>query len=276
MANLSYKEKEDLENLLEMKGGYVMDFTNNAFARFVSDVINLDVYQGIGYAEYSSKANKLRQIWSNEPDNVVGTLLDALLSYCEDYKLRRDKLSAYDKKKIGELRLVADRLKGNQLTVNIPQKSEETLQTLKEEIDSALARNRPELALDRLHTFSTKLLRKICSDNGITTTNDKGDNLPLHSLAGMLKKKYEQEALFQSSFTPVAIQNSIVIFDRYNAIRNGQSYAHDNPILDSMEAEFAVRIMADIISFIDRAETYRKQMSETNRDTERDFESPFN
>lgn len=160
--------------------------------------------------------------------------------------------------------------------MNIPHKSEETLQTLKEDIDSALARNKPELVLDRLHTFSTKLLRQICSDNGIITTNDKGDNLPLHSLAGMLKKKYEQEALFQSSFTPVAIQNSIMIFDRYNAIRNDQSYAHDNPILDSMEAEFAVRIMADIISFIDRAETYRKQMSEANRDTELDFESIFN
>lgn len=276
MADLSYREKEDLEALFEMGSGYVMDFSNNTFAQFVGDAINLDVYQGVGYMEYSSKANKLRQIWSNEPDNVVGTLLDALLSYCEDYKLRRDKLTAYDKKKIGELRLVADRLKGNQLTVNIPHKSEETLQTLKEDIDSALARNKPELVLDRLHTFSTKLLRQICSDNGIITTNDKGDNLPLHSLAGMLKKKYEQEALFQSSFTPVAIQNSIMIFDRYNAIRNDQSYAHDNPILDSMEAEFAVRIMADIISFIDRAETYRKQMSEANRDTELDFESIFN
>lgn len=100
MADLSYREKEDLEALFEMGSGYVMDFSNNTFAQFVGDAINLDVYQGVGYMEYSSKANKLRQIWSNEPDNVVGTLLDALLSYCEDYKLRRDKLTAYDKRKL--------------------------------------------------------------------------------------------------------------------------------------------------------------------------------
>lgn len=271
MADLSYIEKVDLEALFEMGNGYVMDFSNNTFAKFVYDVINIDVYQGVGYTEYSSKANKLRKIWLNEPDNIVGILLDALLTYCEDYKLRRDKLTDYDKKKIGELRLAAERLKGNQLAVNIPQKSEETLQTLKEDINSALTRNKPELVLDRLHTFSTKLLRQICLDNCITTTNNKGDNLPLHSLVGMLKKKYEQEEIFQSSFTPVAIQNSIMIFDRYNAIRNDQSYAHDNPILDSMEAEFAVRIMTDIIAFLDRVETYRKQISKTKQDTDLDF-----
>ena len=108
------------------------------------------------------------------------------------------------------------------------------------------------------------------------TVNDKGENLPLQSLAGMLKKKYEQEPIFQSSFTPVAIQNSIMMFDRYNAIRNGHSYAHDNPILDAMEAEFAVRIMADVISFIDKAEAYRKQMSKTKMNPELDFDSLFN
>lgn len=233
MANLSYREKVDLENLFEMRSGYVMDFSNNTFAQFIGDVINLDVYEGVGYTDYSSKANKLRQIWLNEPDNVVGTLLVALLSHCEDYKMRRDALTEYDAKKISELRLVAERLKGNQLTVELPQKNEETLQTLKEDINSALARNKPELVLDRLHTFSTKLLRQVCSDNGIITVNDKGENLPLQSLAGMLKKKYEQEPIFQSSFSSVAIQNSIMMFDRYNAIRNDHSYAHDNPILDA-------------------------------------------
>ena len=44
MANLSYREKADLEALFEMQSGYVMDFSNNSFARFVGDVINLDVY----------------------------------------------------------------------------------------------------------------------------------------------------------------------------------------------------------------------------------------
>ena len=143
-------------------------------------------------------------------------------------------------------------------------------------LNSALSRNKPELVLDRLHTFSTKLLRQICEDNGITTVNDKGENFPLHSLAGMLKKKYEQDELFQSSFTAAAIQNSISLFDKYNAIRNNQSYAHDNPILGTMEAEFAVRIMADVIVFLDKAETYRKQQQKSKaKEEEFDFDVLF-
>ena len=276
MAELTYREKADLEALFEMSSGYVMDFSNNSFSRFIGDVVNIDIYDGLGYTEYSSKASKLRQIWSNEPDNIVGTLLVALLKYCEDYKLRRESLTEYDSKKIGELLLVAERLKGNQLSVELPQKHEETLQTLKEDINSALSRNKPELVLDRLHTFSTKLLRQICEDNGITTVNDKGENFPLHSLAGMLKKKYEQDELFQSSFTAAAIQNSISLFDKYNAIRNNQSYAHDNPILGTMEAEFAVRIMADVIVFLDKAETYRKQQQKSKaKEEEFDFDVLF-
>ena len=276
MAELTYREKADLEALFEMSSGDVMDFSKNSFSRFIGDVVNIDIYDGLGYTEYSSKANKLRQIWSNEPDNIVGTLLEALLKYCEDYKLRRESLTEYDSKKIGELLLVAERLKGNQLSVELPQKHEETLQTLKEDINSALSRNKPELVLDRLHTFSTKLLRQICEDNGITTVNDKGENFPLHSLAGMLKKKYEQDELFQSSFTAAAIQNSISLFDKYNAIRNNQSYAHDNPILGTMEAEFAVRIMADVIVFLDKAETYRKQQQKSKaKEEEFDFDVLF-
>lgn len=276
MANLTYREKFVLEELFGMASGYVMDFSNSSFSRFIGDVINIDVYDGPGYEEYSSKANKLRQIWNEEPDIVVGTLIEALLSYFEDMQLRQDKLTDYERKKIDEMRLVATRLKGSSPRIELPSKQEDSLQTLLEDINNALARNKPELVLDRLHTFSTKLLRQICTDNEITVTDDKGANLPLHSLAGRLRKKYEQDGLFQSSFTLMALQNSISLFDKYNSVRNNQSYAHDNEVLDTMEAEFAVRIMADLLTFIDKAESYRKKaQKKTNQQTLFDDELPF-
>ena len=276
MANLTYREKNVLEELFGMASGYVMNFSNGSFSRFIGDVINIDVYDGPGYEEYASKANKLRQIWNNEPDNVVGTLIEALLSYYEDMKLRGNKLTDYERKKIEEMRLVSARLKGNAPRIELPSKQEDSLQTLLEDINNALARNKPELVLDRLHTFSTKLLRKICVDNGISLIDNKGANLPLHSLAGMLRKKYEQDGLFQSSFTLLAIQNSISLFDKYNCVRNDQSYAHDNEVLGAMEAEFAVRIMADLLTFIDKAETYRKKNQKQPRTLiDFDDELPF-
>ena len=59
----------------------------------------------------------------------------------------------------------------------------------------------------------------------------------------------------------------------YNYIRNDQSYAHDNDILDSLEAEFAVRIMSDVITFIDKAERYKKRIEMASHSSE-DFENP--
>ena len=275
MANLSYQEKMALEGLFDMKTGYVLDFSNGSFSDFIKATVNIDIYNGPGYEEYCSKANKLRQIWDDEPDGVVGTLIEELLLYCENEKLRKDELTNYDKKTIADMRLVASRLKSNSSHIELPSRQEDTLRTLQEDIDSALARNKPELVLDRLHTFSTKLLRQICAENNIAISDDKGNYYPLHSLAGMLKKKYEQDGLFQSSFTITAIGNSISLFDSFNSVRNSQNYAHDNEDLGTLEAEFIVKVMADFLSFIDKAEAYRKKNKKTATQSLFEDEFPF-
>lgn len=259
MANLTMKDKAILEGLFSMDTGYVLNFSNATFARFVGESVNIDIYGGDGYTDPCSKANKLRQIWKQENDAIVGKLLQDLIQHYEILKINRDgELSEKEKGTLTEMRLVAQRLLGTKMDVPLPQKQEDTLQTLLEDINHALAINKPSLVLDRLHTFSTKLLRGICHDNGIRVVGNRGEYLPLHSLAGMLKKHYEQSNIFQSSFTIIAIQNTIMLFDRYNAIRNDQSYAHDNEVLDEIEAEFVVRTIANVITFIDKAETYRK------------------
>ena len=257
MADLNYQEKRVLEKLFGMSSGYVMGFTKNFFKQFIGDVINIDVYNDLGYRANFSMANKLRQIWKNESNSDVGILIENLLSYYENE--HQGPLSDSVKKEIEEMRAVASRLQGNAPRIELPSKQEDTLQTLLKDINNSLSIGKSDLLLDRLHTFSTKLLCQICIDNGISVVDDKGTNLPLHSLAGMLCKKYEKDDLFQSSFTLAAIQNSISLFDKYNSVRDSQSYAHDNDVLGTMETEFAVRIMADLLSFIDKAEMYRKK-----------------
>ncbi|MCI1589806.1 abortive infection family protein [Heyndrickxia oleronia] len=276
MAGLTYREKLIFEELFEMDSGYVLDFSNSTFARFILETINIDIYGGPGYEEYCSKANKLRQIWSRESDVVVGKLMDELLVYYEDLCSRKEEeLSERTIKKINELRVAVNRLKGTNISVSLPVKSEETLQTLIEDINNSLARNKPTLVLDRLHTFATKLLRQACIDNNINVEDGKGNYLPLHSLAGMLKKKYEKDEIFESTFTLRALQNSISLFDSYNDIRNDKSYAHDNDILDSVEADFVVKAMANVITFIDKVENYRKKEEIRKQSVNKQFELPF-
>lgn len=111
MANLKYTTQQSIEELFDMQTGYVLDFSNNSFKRFIKEIINIDIYEGKGYEEPGSKANKLRKIFKIESNLKVAKLIDELLNYCEDYKLRKSNLTAYDKKKINDIRKDIEELK---------------------------------------------------------------------------------------------------------------------------------------------------------------------
>ncbi|WP_341960047.1 abortive infection family protein [Planococcus maritimus] len=273
MADLKPREKRLFEEILGMESGYVLDFTNNSFSRFVEETINIDIYEGVGYEEYCSKANKLRQIWQQEPDYVVGELMEELLTFYEDSCAKRDQeIPQYEKKYTQELRLVIERLKSTTTPISLPMKTDDTLKVLLVDIYDSLAKNKPTLVLDRLHTFATKFLRGICIEHGIEIEDTNGKKYALHGLAGKLKKQYEQEEVMSSSFALIAIQNSISLFDRYNDIRNDKSYAHDNKILDDIEAEFVVRAMANVIVFLDNVESRRIQVKKESSPSEEELE----
>lgn len=101
---ISYRTLKSLEDLLEMGGGYVLDFSNPSFQRFIKSVIDVDIYQDEGYEEYCSKANKLRQIFETESTLKVTKIINELLDYCEDIKLKNQNLTDYDKKKITDIK----------------------------------------------------------------------------------------------------------------------------------------------------------------------------
>lgn len=274
MAKLPFRAKNDLEYLFQMEDGYLLDFSNTSFARFVGETVNIDIYYGAGYTDYCSKANKLRQLIDKENDAVVGKVLNELLLYCRDLRRNTGNINSADESKIEKLLEITTQMMGNGLVVELPQTKEETLQTLIEDINNSLSRNQPTLVLDRLHTFSTKYLRQICENKGIEVTDPKGNFYPLHSLAGMLRKHYETSDEFQSEFTVLAIQNNIQLFDKFNSIRNNQSYAHDNEILSNIEADFAIKVMANVLVFIDKVENLHQKETPTPEE-EPTFDLPF-
>ena len=141
-----------------------------------------------------------------------------------------------------------------QSIVSIPTAANPTLKLVKEDIERNCNNNTPELALDRLHTFSTEFFRETCKKHGIDTEDNRGNELPLHSLVGGLCKWYEANNYFESAFTIVAIRNTINIFDKFNAIRNDQSAAHPNEILNKAEATYVVKIVAETLTFIEKIE----------------------
>ena len=79
MSSLKTVEKQPLEELLEMSGGYVLDFTNHTFAAMFAETVGRDIYSS-AYEKYGdSKAKRLRAFWEMETDAVVGKVLSELL-----------------------------------------------------------------------------------------------------------------------------------------------------------------------------------------------------
>lgn len=82
MSSLSDIDKRYLEKILDMNGGYVLDYKDVTFGAFFHRYgvnIHSTKYQTYG----TSKAKKLRSFWDQEPDALVGRVLSELLDSYE-------------------------------------------------------------------------------------------------------------------------------------------------------------------------------------------------
>lgn len=79
MSSLKTIEKRVFEDLFDMGGGYVLDFSNNTFAEFFRETANIDIYAQKYAFNGDSKAKRLRAFWETEPDALVGKILSELL-----------------------------------------------------------------------------------------------------------------------------------------------------------------------------------------------------
>jgi len=79
MSSLKAIEKRVFEDLFGMASGYVLDFSNNTFAEFFRETVNIDIYAPKYAFNGDSKAKRLRAFWEVELDALVGKVLAGLL-----------------------------------------------------------------------------------------------------------------------------------------------------------------------------------------------------
>ena len=120
MSSLTDKDKRYFENLLDMNGGYVLDYTDSTFAAFFNQH-GIDIH-GLKYKnEGTSKAKKMRSFWEQEDNTLVGNVLSDMLDSYETYC----KLNTIDINKsiLKECRNIIARLIGK----SVPEKSAQTI-----------------------------------------------------------------------------------------------------------------------------------------------------
>lgn len=82
MSSLTFADKQYLERILNMSGGYVLDFTDATFADFFRQY-EIDIHSQRYQASGTSKARKLRAFWNLEIDLLVGRVMSAMLDTYE-------------------------------------------------------------------------------------------------------------------------------------------------------------------------------------------------
>jgi hypothetical protein len=127
---------------------------------------------------------------------------------------------------------------------------DQTLDELVASIERDIGANRPAAALDRLHTYCMKKFGHLLDVRGVTW--DRAE--PLHSRVGKYVKALGQERNLRD-VTAQIVKNAIVVFDKFNHVRNNQSLAHDNELLDQAEARFIYDSITAILRFIKSIET---------------------
>jgi len=249
MSDLTNLEKRGLERVLGMGSGYVLDFSNRTFEEFVLDSTGKSIYAGEYETGGGSKANRLRAFWSIESNRIVGKLLGDLLAYASERQI-----SADEKPLLETCRSTVQRLSHNQPVPEIdaitPNSAERVFAVLAKSVRDSIEKNEPESGLDRLHTFVVKYMRVLCEKRGITTERDK----PLHSLVGEYIKRLKEAGDIESEMTERILKSSISILEAFNRVRNEQSFAHDNPILNYDESLLIFSHVASAIKFIEGLE----------------------
>jgi Restriction endonuclease len=83
VAKLTTTEKQILEELFQMGGGYVLNFSDRTFGEFFHDDLSTNIFdQKYNYAS-GSKANRLRGFWQAAQDSHVAKSIDQLLVYID-------------------------------------------------------------------------------------------------------------------------------------------------------------------------------------------------
>lgn len=128
MATLTTIDKQILEKLFSMNGGYVLNFFDRTMGEFFRDDLKIDIYAKKYNYGTGSKANRIRGFWLKADDKLVSISIYKLIEYIENQLI----IGNLDKKDFPDDmvqagRKIADKLHG----VKIKIKENKALATFK-------------------------------------------------------------------------------------------------------------------------------------------------
>jgi hypothetical protein len=113
VAKLTTNEKEILEELFQMRGGYVLNFSDRTFGEFFQSDMALNIFDPKYNYASGSKANRLRGFWQVADDSLVSLSINHLLTYIDtQIAIGRLQSEQFSDTLIQRARSIAARLSG--------------------------------------------------------------------------------------------------------------------------------------------------------------------
>jgi hypothetical protein len=255
MVALKRSEMRIFDDAFDMHGGYVLDFSDRTLAEFFEDEFGVEIYQEKYRFNGGSKAKHLRAFLTVEDEYTVSRVARALWAHREQLSQYQEPSPENEAIKSKFFSLL-ERIEGGGAVPRMDAidkfTRDETLEELVAAIDRDIAANKPAAALDRLHTYCMKKFAHLLTEREVAF--DK--NEPLQSRVGKYVRALESEQQLRE-ITRRIVKSSISVFDAFNDIRNNQSFAHDNDLVDQAEARFIFDGVSAFLRFVKSIEAVR-------------------
>lgn len=257
MVTLKQSESRIIDEAFGMRGGYVLNFSNATFAEFFEDEFDINIYDEKYSYNGGSKAKHLRAFIETEDTHIVSEVLRALWRYRErspDFQ-NQFSITLSGQNIDGKTALfdLLNRIEGGKFVARTDVlerfKTDETLDELITAIERDIQVHKSAAALDRLHTYCMKKFAYLLNEGGEDCRHEDA----LHSRVGKYIKLLQKEHHIRDISKRI-IKSSISIFEEFNHIRNNESFAHDNDLVDMAEARFIFDSITSILRFIKTTE----------------------
>ena len=243
---ISSLEMQHLDKVFQMESGYVLNghFSDRTFARFFAEELNIDM-DDPQFARYgTSKAKRLRCFLQTVDPGTAARVLRRLWGYREELRTDTGQWAGSSVKKTFE---VIERLeRGAPRTDGIERFSQDvTLDELVSAIERDVKANKPEVALDRLHTYCMKKFAHLLKLRG----EEERYSETLNARTGRYFNPMRRSGKVRSISEKI-MKSTVETFELFNNVRNNESLAHDNVLIEPAEARFIFDGVVNLMRFL--------------------------
>ena len=248
MPRLKLSESNSIEEGMNTGNGagYVLDFSDRTFSAYFHDEFGIDIDHDKYRSNGNSKGKRLRTFLTMEDGGLGARVLRSLWDYRAAIVARKgqEEIPGLSERFFQVVHRLETDSSGPSADAIDRFNVNETLDELVAAIQRDISANKPQAALDRLHTYCMKKFAHLLEKRGGTCGKDD----PLHSRVGKYVKYLEAEAQLQPISTRI-MKSSISVFEEFNSIRNNKSLAHDNEIVGLHEARFIFDSICSVLRF---------------------------